>query len=216
VRAKVAALRHAQAHDPATDRELARYLVEARRIAARKSPRLVVTTGLAASGKSRLAGELLGPLGAVRVRSDVERKRLAGLAAHAPSGGTIYGPEMTELTYARLAEAAGHGLAGGLNVIVDAACLLRRERDALRELAKRHGAPFRLLAVGAPRAVLEARLAARAAAGTDPSEATREVLAMQAGFAQPVADDERAETLTVDTRGPMEVAGIAAALLGGG
>jgi hypothetical protein len=213
VRAKVAALRRAQSHDPGTQRELARYLVEAARLAARPAPRLVVTTGLAGSGKSRLAEALLGPLAAVRVRSDVERKRLAGLQAGEPSGGTIYGPDMTERTYARLAEAAGHGLAGGFNVIVDAACLLRRERDALRALARAHGAPFRLLDVGAPRAVLESRLEARAAEGGDASEATREVLALQLGFAEPVADDERPERVTVDTAAQTDVHAIAAALL---
>ncbi len=215
VRAKVAALRHAQSHDTATEGELARYLVEAGRLSAPRSPCLVAMTGLAASGKSSLAEALLGPLGGVRVRSDVERKRIAGLAATDSSGGTIYGPEMTARTYDRLAEAAVHGLAGGFNVVVDAACLLRRERDALRALARTCSAPFRLLEVTAPRDVLEKRLDARAAAGTDASEATREVLAKQLGFAEPPAADERADTLTVDGSRAVDVARLAAQLLAG-
>jgi aminoglycoside phosphotransferase family enzyme/predicted kinase len=216
VRAKVAALRHAQSHDPATQGELARYLVEAARLAAARAPRLIVTTGLAASGKSHVAEALLGPLGAVRVRSDVERKRLAGLRATASSGGTIYGPEMTARTYARLADAAAHALAGGFSVVVDAACLLRRERDTLRALARARGAPFRLLEVTAPRDMLEARLAARAAAGTDPSEATREVLEKQMGFAEPPGADERNDTITVDGSRPVDAAQLAARLLAAG
>jgi uncharacterized protein len=171
--------------------------------------------GLAASGKSRLVEALLAPLGGVRVRSDVERKRLAGLAATASSGGTIYGPEMTARTYDRLAEAAGHGLAGGFNVIVDAACLLRRERDALRSLARARGAPFRLLEVTAPRDVLEARLDARTAAGTDASEATRAVLAQQLHFAEPPGADERADTIAVDGSRAVDAAALAARLLAG-
>lgn len=215
VRAKVAALRHAQSRDPATEGELARYLLEAGRLAAPRPPRLVATMGLAASGKSRLAEALLAPLAGVRVRSDVERKRLAGLAASASSGGSIYGPEMTARTYARLAEAAAHALGGGFNVVVDAACLLRRERDALRSLARARGAPFRLIEVTAPRDVLESRLETRAAAGTDASEATREVLAKQLGFAEPPGADEREDTVTVDGSRPVAVAPLAARLLAG-
>lgn len=215
VRAKVAALGGDPAAGAATGSATARYLSAARRLAARHAPRLVVTTGLAASGKSRLAQSLLGPLAAVRLRSDVERKRLAGLGALDSSGGGIYDAAMTGRTYARLAEAAGHALAGGFNVIVDAACLLRRERDAFRALAREHGAPFRLLAVSAPRAALESRLDARAAAGDDPSEATREVLAMQRGIVEPPGDDERGDTVEVDTGAPVDVAAIVAALEAG-
>ncbi|MCU0976837.1 MAG: AAA family ATPase [Steroidobacteraceae bacterium] len=215
VRAKVAALRHAQSHDPATEAELARYLVEAGRLAAPRAPRLIATMGLAASGKSRLAEALLAPLGGVRVRSDVERKRLAGLAAHQSSGGTIYGPEMTARTYARLGEAAAHGLAGGFDVVVDAACLLRRERDALRALARSRDVPFRLLELTAPRELLEARLEARASAGTDASEATREVLAKQLRFAEPPGPDERSGTLAVDGSRPVDAVRLATRLRAG-
>lgn len=215
VRAKVAALRLEQSAGTAARPELARYLAAAESLASPPAPRLVATTGLAGSGKSRLAQALLGPLAAVRVRSDVERRRLAGLGSREPSGGTIYDPEMTARTYARLAEVAGHALDGGFTVIVDAACLLRREREALRGLARRHGAPFRLLAVSAPREVLEERLDARAAAGTDPSEATREVLALQLGFAEPLSGEEVVEAVTVDGSRPPDLARIAAALESG-
>jgi hypothetical protein len=213
VRAKVAALRHAQAPGAATEAELARYLAAAEVLLAPAAPLLVATTGLAASGKSRLAAALLGPLGAVRTRSDVERKRLVGLAARQPSGGTIYGPEMTARTYARLAKAAGHALEGGFNVIVDAACLRRAERDALRAVASAREARFRLLAVTAPRELLEARLDARAAAGDDASEATREVLTLQLGFAEPLTPGERVEAVLVDGAAPADAARIATALL---
>lgn len=212
VRAKVAGLRRAQAPDQGNGRELARYLAAATRLSRPGPPRLVVTTGLSASGKSRLAAALLAPLGAVRVRSDVERKRLAGLAAEEPSGGRIYDAAMTRRTYARLAEAAGCALDGGFSVIVDAASLLRRERDVLREVAARRGLPCRLLEVVAPLDTLRSRLDARAAAGGDPSEATRAVLARQVGFAEPLAADEQAGALRVDTSGPVDPAALAVAL----
>ena len=91
------------------ERELATYLSAAELAARPTRPMLVATTGLSGSGKSWLASRLLGPLDAVRVRSDVERKRLAGLSPGATSDGSVYSSGMTQLTYARLAELACHG-----------------------------------------------------------------------------------------------------------
>jgi predicted kinase len=123
---------------------------------------------------------------------------------------------MTARTYARLTAAAGHALEGGFSVIVDAACLRRAERDALRAVASARRAPFRLLAVTAPRELLEARLDARAAAGDDASEATRDVLALQLGVAEPLADAERSGAIDVDGSAPGDAARIATALRGAG
>ena len=214
VRAKVAAIRAGQDPDAAGQalHEVALYLDAALALTTPPRPRLVVTTGLSGSGKSWLASRLLAPLGAVRVRSDVERKRLAGLDPDLPSDGSLYTPAHTRDTYAQLAEVAAGALDAGFPVIVDAAFLLERERREFRELARRLDVPFVILATAAGREVLDDRLLRRAAAGDDPSEATPEVLALQLGFAEPLSAGEQAVAVVVDTGAAINVPAIAAAV----
>jgi len=219
VRAKVAAIRAAQADgrdaDEGLHRQVATYLGDAERVMQAPAPVLVVTTGLSGSGKSWLASRLLAPLGAIRLRSDVERKRLAGLAAGASSGGGIYSAGMTHRTYERLAQLARAALGDGFSVIVDAACLLASERQAFRALARDLGVRHRLLWVEAGQATLESRLAARASAGRDPSEADAQVLALQQEIAEPPTAAEQVETVRVDTGdGPPDLEALARALRG--
>jgi aminoglycoside phosphotransferase family enzyme/predicted kinase len=216
VRAKVAAIRMGQpgASCTARERELDAYLAGAESATRPTQPMLVVTTGLSGSGKSWLAGRLLAPLEAVRLRSDVERKRLAGLPADAASTGSIYSAAMTRRTYARLAELARSALRSGFSVIVDAACLLRAEREAFRRVAAGVGVPFRLLSVSAEPAVLRARIDQRLDAGSDPSEATVEVLARQRGFAEVLDADELAEAVCVDTTAAVDLPAVARNLAG--
>ena len=83
--------------------------------------------GLSASGKSRLSKALATRLGALRVRSDVERKRLAGLDKNAKSGSTpgagLYAAASSQQTYEHLAAVAAQALQAGWPVVVDAASL---------------------------------------------------------------------------------------------
>ena len=197
VRAQVAALRHDTAA-LARDLRTARELTQLRR----PRPLLLLTVGLSGSGKSTVALELLQALGAVRVRSDVERKRLAGLAATArPSAqqtAQLYGAAMTQRTYARLNALAATLLQAGLNVIVDAAALRRHERDALRALAAECDADFRLIECVAPEAVLRARIARRQAEDHDASDADQEVLSLQLRICEIPASEEAALRLDTD------------------
>ncbi len=214
VRAKVAAIRASQDPDSAGAalHEVAVYLDAALALTAPPRPRLIITTGLSGSGKSWLASRLLAPLGAVRVRSDVERKRRAGLDPELPSDGSIYTPAHTRDTYRQLGEIAARALRAGYPVMVDAAFLLERERRWFRDLARRLDVPFVILATAAERQVLDDRLLRRAAAGDDPSEATPAVLALQVGFAEPLSADEQALAVTVDTGADMDLPTIAAAV----
>jgi aminoglycoside phosphotransferase family enzyme/predicted kinase len=184
VRAMVSGIRAAQrpGADMLDDRE--RYLAAAERHTAAPRPQIIVMAGVSGSGKSWLAERLLAPLDGVRVRSDVERKRLAGLAPLAASGGAIYSAGLTSRTYLRLGEAARAIVAAGRTAIVDAACLKRAERDELRALARRCGVPARIVWVTARDEVLAARIATRSATAADPSEATLKVLRDQQGFVE--------------------------------
>ena len=208
VRAQVAGLRARQAVDEAgaaaARAAMQQDLRTATELAAlpRPRPRLVLVGGLSGSGKSHAALTLLERLGATRVRSDVERKRLAGLTAlqrPAPADvARLYGPGMTLRTYARLQTIAADLLRAGLNVIVDAASLRRHERDAFRALAATEGEAFSLVECVAPEAVLRDRIVRRMAANHDASDATPAVLDFQLGVRDPIADDEGADRIDTD------------------
>lgn len=210
VRAKVAALAAARQHTearPQTGLAL-RYLDVATQLArlnGRGMPaRMVLTFGLSGVGKTSVAGRLAERLGGVRVRSDVERKRLFALPVTARAAPGLYAPDATRRTYARLQEVADEALAGGVSIVVDAASLLRHERDAMRAVAARHGAPFNLLVCEAPLPVLRARLLARQAADQDASDATIDVLDRQLRWVEHPGADEAADTLTLDTDGSLD------------
>jgi|TARA_Y100001933_G_scaffold139513_1_gene138346 aminoglycoside phosphotransferase family enzyme/predicted kinase len=161
---------------------------------------LLATTGLSASGKSCVSAAMAQELGLIRLRSDVERKRLHGLgpldASRSGTGTGIYTPEATAKTYQRLATLAGQLLAAGLPVIVDAACLRRQERALLASVAEEHGVPFALLHCEAPEALRRAWIRKRQG---DASEATEALLDAQQGWFEPLDAEEKAHTLHLKT-----------------
>lgn len=199
VRAKVAALRATSANDPSADLTACqRYIELAAQIAWPSSPRLIITHGLSGSGKSRMARQHLlsnTTEPTIRLRSDVERKRLFGLGPEARSGSGLnsglYAPDAHVRTYTHLSQRAAHLIDQGWSVLIDAAFLKRAERDAFAQLAAALGCPFHLLAREAPVAVLRERIERRLAKGRDPSEATVQVLEQQLQTVEPLSDDER-------------------------
>ncbi|MEJ8813186.1 AAA family ATPase [Variovorax ureilyticus] len=153
-------------------------------------PRLVITHGLPGSGKTFQSQRLLERIGAIRVRADVERKRLFGLGALESSharGLDIYTREATTSTYGRLFALARIILAAGFSVVLDAAFLKRGERDAAHELARSCGAGFEILACEAPDEILQQRIAART---SDASEADTAVLRQLRTVVDPLGPDE--------------------------
>ena len=159
--------------------------------------------GLSGSGKTTVSASIVEGLGAIRLRSDVERKRLHGMAPGAASasapGAGLYTRRENERTYERLAELACHALAAGYPVVVDAAFLERERRDAFRALASAVGVPFAIASCEAPLAVLHARVEARKRSGAGASEAGPDVLDFQLAGRSPLASDEAAHAVTVDT-----------------
>jgi aminoglycoside phosphotransferase family enzyme/predicted kinase len=167
--------------------------------------RLAITHGLPGSGKSHAALQLVAQAGALRLRSDVERKRLAGLApleASAERAPGLYGTAATAATYGRLLELARGVLEAGWPVVVDAAFLRREERAAFAALAGEAGCPFAIVDCRAAPAVLHARIAARQARGGDPSEADAAVLEHLSRVAEPLGAAEQAAALVVDAADP--------------
>jgi predicted kinase len=200
VRAKVNAIQASQDAIPEPDRAAARtrchdYLRLALALTREPAPFLLITHGVSGSGKSRRTGQLLeGFPGAIRIRADVERKRLFGLGPLDDSGSRIgeglYTPEANARTYQRLHELADQLLAAGHAVLVDATFIKRAHRQPFRELAARHGVPFVLLDCAADPDTLRARVAARRARGDDAAEADVEVLERQLRYDEPPAADE--------------------------
>lgn len=223
VRAKIAALSWQPTGDPAQRAALharcRRYLDYGLRLIQPKPPRLYITHGLSGSGKSQLAARLAETLPAIRLRSDVERKRLAGLSATARSDGALgaglYGPDMTARTYGRLAELGGILLEAGYPVVMDATFLQREHRETQRHLAERHSARFLILDCQAPPETLRARVRARHLAGTDASEADLAVLDRQTARREPLGGDERGYALVVDMGGKVSVETWASAIAAG-
>lgn len=203
VRAKVAIASPRQLPVPHTEQHAARYLETALAQAHAPRPLCVITTGLSGSGKTTIARQLALGLGAVHVRSDVERKRLHGFKPDERSGSMldrgIYDAESTAATYARLADAARAALSGRVSVIADAAFLRREQRDRIRSTLASLDADCVILECTAPSEVLRERIVARHEAGSDASEADLGVLAQQLATAEPLTDDEQSAALTLDT-----------------
>jgi aminoglycoside phosphotransferase family enzyme/predicted kinase len=204
VRAKVAVIRSAQpgADVAAAQAEARAYLALALTIAEPPAPQLVITHGLSGSGKTWASGRwLLAETSGrtLRLRSDVERKRLQGLSALAASGSGLntglYAPRAHGDTYASLLSRAARLLSQGWSVLVDAAFLRQHERQAFADLAADQTAAFHILAPEAPVAVLRERIEARQARGNDASEATLAVLEQQLGWLEPLSDTERSQRL---------------------
>jgi predicted kinase len=200
VRAKVNAIQASQEGiadaDRATARERCRdYLRLALTLTEEPTPFLLITHGVSGSGKSRRSGQLMEVLpGAIRIRADVERKRLFGLGplddSRSRLGQGLYTPEASARAYQRLLELADELLAGGHSVLVDATFLKRAHREPFRELAARQGVPFILLECGADADILRERVAARRERGDDAAEADVAVLERQLQFVEPPAPDE--------------------------
>ncbi len=207
VRAKVTALGIADAASEAARDRLRqrhlRYVAGARQALERPPPALVLMSGFSGSGKTWLARRLAPRLGAIHIRSDVERKRLAGLPELGRSGLGIaqglYSEEQSARLYEHLAECATHVLAGGHSVIVDASFLRRRDRERLRAVAAMSAVPALIVRCEAPPEILRARIAERLRGNADASEAGPDVLEWQRTHAEPPGADEDAAVIVADT-----------------
>ena len=155
---------------------------------------LTITHGLSGCGKTTLTQQQLEQHGLIRLRSDVERKRLAGLDALDHRGGEVaeglYSQEASDRTYRHLAHLAQGLLSAGWPVVVDAACLERWQRDLFRGLAQRLDVQFRILDIQTDAATLRERVTCRAAQGKDASDADLRVLEHQLATALPLDADE--------------------------
>lgn len=174
VRAAVRA--HVSAH--AGDLDLSRAYVEA--AIAHLSPAppvLAAVGGFSGAGKTTFARAIAPGLGrapgAVVVRTDEARKRLAGVGPVDRLAPETYTPEFYARVYETLFGTARAALKAGQAVVLDATFTEPALRARAEALAAECGVPFRGAWLEAPAAVLEARVGGRTG---DASDATLQVL----------------------------------------
>lgn len=147
------------------------------------TPRLTAIGGLSGSGKTTTALMLAPGVGrapgAVAVRSDVERKRLAGIAPEERMPAGSYTPEASAKVYAAMLERAERVLRAGHSVVLDAVFARPEERQAAETLAAKTGVPFEGLWLDVPKDVAQSRVASRRG---DASDATPDVVERQYGY----------------------------------
>jgi hypothetical protein len=211
VRAKVAGIRLGQRNLPAEEaayvrQEFGSYLDLAARYTRPSHPRLWITYGVSGSGKTWSTQRLVDAMGAIRLRADVERKRLCGVAplerSTSRSALNLYTPGVTQRTYAHLAQQAARVVEAGFTAVVDATFLQRTQRDAFRHLAAQLGVPFTILACRAHEETLRRRVAQRRVQANDASEADLAVLHGQLATREPLTAAEQSCALTIDTDAP--------------
>jgi aminoglycoside phosphotransferase family enzyme/predicted kinase len=214
VRAKVDAIRAGQqsitdAQRRQAEEEFHAYLNLALSYTRRSTPKLIITRGMSASGKSTLTQPLLELMGAIRLRSDVERKRLfgidPGMESTAEIDKGIYTVEAGVKTYEKLRLLAQALLEAGITVIVDAAFLKYEQRQLFRELAHQQQVSFIIAEFTASADTLRRRIKART---DDVSDADLSVLEHQLATAEPVHGSELPCLIEVDTETDFDAAGL--------
>jgi aminoglycoside phosphotransferase family enzyme/predicted kinase len=175
-----------RAHVDATQEKLdegAQYLDLALDFLAAKPVRLVAVGGLSGSGKSSLARLIAPPIGrapgAVVLRSDATRKRLAGVGLYDSLPESAYTQEISDRVYERLLLDAERALLDGHSVILDAVHARPREREQAANLAHKLEIPFTGLWLDVPLTVRQARIGRRR---KDASDATTAVAKAQDSY----------------------------------
>ena len=187
IRAKVTAarLQYAETRDQATlSRAATTYFRLAAELLSPSASTLVAVGGLSGTGKSSIARELaqlVAPApGALVLRTDIERKRLFGVAEteHLPSDA--YSAEATGKVYRIIVDKAARIIGARHSAIADAVFAKPEERAAIRAVAEAAGVAFRGLFLVAD---LQTRLDRVGTRRLDASDANAAVALQQETFA---------------------------------
>jgi len=205
VRAKVGLLRLKQQGISDTDyrqtiEEFETYLKLANSYSQNPAPKLIIMRGVSASGKSTLSEQLLESLRIIRIRSDVERKRLFNITPDTHTSSQIdsglYSKQASRQTYAKIVELASQLLSAGFSVIIDAAFLKHAQRKLFQRLAEEIDIPYIILQITAPSEVLRQRITDRK---NDVSDADLKILEHQLLNWQPLEQDEKEFAININS-----------------
>lgn len=191
VRAKIISLQCNQIHDPLhiakLQQELANLINIADYSTRSSNPTLYITVGVSGSGKSLFTEYWLKQTGALRLRSDIMRKKLYNNL----SPNQLYQPEITKQLYEEMAQLAESLLNAGLSVIIDATCLKQWQRRLFSTLASKLGISFTIFTFEASIEVLKRRLILREDFRENISDANENVLLQQLKQYEPLTLEEQ-------------------------
>ena len=211
VRAKVDAIR---THQPGiskqesdeANKEFYSYLQLALSYTKQETPFIIITRGKSASGKSKWSQQLLEKLAAIRIRSDVERKRLYNIKPEEDSQANveqgIYTKEATKKTYLKLLDLAEGIVDAGLPIIVDATFATIEQRKLFKELATKKQVRYIILEFIAADKTLKQRIRDRK---NDVSDADLKVLENQIKNWLPLEQDEKTNSILINTDEPFDI-----------
>ncbi|MBT8146378.1 MAG: AAA family ATPase [Gammaproteobacteria bacterium] len=207
VRAKVAGLKLLQSdtRDDVSSTEIENYIQLAAGYTQHGKAKLIISHGLSGSGKTFLSQMLLEQSDIIRIRSDVERKRLFNIEeSHHNNPGIesgLYSKDVSRQTYDHLLRLSDEILKAGYSVLVDAAFLKKEQRQLFCNYANSLGVPFLICHSVADIDIQRQRLEQRARRGNDASDANIEVLEQQLRGHEPISLEEEPFTIGVDTNG---------------
>jgi predicted kinase len=183
IRGMVTADRAVQVHEGDGQQDLDRahrYYELALSYVAPDQARLIAVGGMPGTGKSTLSAALAPDVGsspgAVLLRSDLERKAMAGVGEFERLPASAYTNEARKRIYVVLREKAHLVLTAGHSVVVDAVFAEEGERRDIEAVAANVGVPFRGLWLQADPETLISRVTLR---HNDASDATSETVRTQ-------------------------------------
>jgi len=173
-----------------------------------RKPQFFITHGYSGSGKSRVSRTLMQEYPAIRIRSDVERKRLFGMAGNQRDKQGIqqgiYGSAISLKTYELLTKLALDVVNFGYSVIVDAAFLKKDQRQKFIELAAENQMGLVILSCDASVETIKQRLIKRQKKNKDVSDADIRVFEHQLENSDPLSKEERSISVLVNAENVME------------
>jgi len=183
--------------------EFVKYIDLAQRYIDSQQSKLFITHGLSGSGKTTVSQILLQIYPAIRVRSDIERKRLWGMKEQQRDKQDfqqgIYSSTSSEQTYQILLTLAEQLLLAGFSVIVDATFLKSQQRNIFRKLAESVNVDYKILHCYAPLNVMQNRIIQRSKDDRDASDADLTVLEYQIERDENFTEKEKRFVVDINT-----------------
>lgn len=143
-------------------------------------PSLIAVGGLSGTGKTTVSAALAPTIGrtpgALHLRSDVERKRMAGVDPLVRLPPAAYSKATSDKVYKSLCDRAEQALKAGHSVVVDAVFDQAAHRRRIEQVAARARVPFLGVWLVAPEETLIERVSSRR---NDASDADASVVQMQ-------------------------------------
>jgi len=183
-------------------KDFQKYLQLAESYTKQTKTKLFITHGLSGSGKSTVSQVLMQEYPAIRIRSDVERKRLRGIeTSNRDKSGVqkgIYNQNTSKETYLHLVTLAETLLTSGFSVVIDAAFLQKKQRELFSNLAQKLKVKFTILACDVDIDTIRQRLIQRNIENKDVSDADLDVLEYQIHHLNSLTDKELETTIKID------------------